>query len=141
MFAEKPVDAGFLFSAVNRKRPIGCSILIAGGDGWVTSKRGLFWYMDVELLCFPVSGAEVDTVGNNHRRLWKTLPHSLTGGMPYNYFPRGRVELRHGKTLAYLHPTLCTPGIYARIRHAFSMPDEVPLSFKADGSRYYRSIQ
>ena len=94
------------FSAVNRKRPIGRSILIVGGDGGVTAKRGLFWYVDGELLYFPVSGAEVDTVGNNHRRFWKTLPHSLTGGMSYNYFPRGRVELRHGKALVYLPLTL-----------------------------------
>ena len=107
----------------------------------MTAKRGLFWYVDGELLCFPVSGAEVDTVGNNHRRFWKTLPHSLTGGMSYNYFPRGRGELRYGKALVYLHPTLCTPGIYARIRHAFSLPDEMQLSLKADGSRHYRSIQ
>lgn len=71
----------------------------------------------------------------------ETLPHSLTGGMSYNYFPRGRVELRYGKALVYLHPTLCTPGIYARIRHAFSLPDEMQLSLKADGSRHYRSIQ
>ena len=97
--SEKPVYTGFLFAWVNRKRPTGCSILISGGDGWVTAKRGLFWYVDGELLCFPVSGDETDTVGNNHRRFWKTLPHSLTGGMPYNYFPRGRVELRHGKAV------------------------------------------
>lgn len=37
----------------------------------------------------PVSGEEADTVGNNHRWFWETLPHSLTGGMSYNYFPRG----------------------------------------------------
>lgn len=37
----------------------------------------------------PVSGEEADTVGNNHRRFWETLPHSLTGGMSYNYFPCG----------------------------------------------------
>lgn len=92
--------------------------------------------VDGELLCFPVSGDEADTVGNNHRRFWKTLPHSLTGGTPYNYFPRGRVELRHGKAVVYLHPSLCTPGIDIRIRLAFSLPDEVPLSFKADGSRH-----
>lgn len=107
----------------------------------MTAKRGLFWYMDGELLCFPVSGAEVDTVSNNHRRFWETLPHSLTGGMSYNYFPRGRVELRHGKAVVYLYPSLCTPGIYARICHAFSLPDEMQVSFKADGSRHYRSIQ
>ena len=101
----------FFFLAVNRKRPTGCSILIAGGDGGVTAKRGLFWYVDGELLCFPVSGDEADTVSNNHRRFWETLPHSLTCGMPYNYFPRGRVELRHGKAVVYLHPSLCTPEL------------------------------
>ena len=42
----------------------------------MTAKRGLFWYVDGELLCFPVSGDEADTVSNNHRRFWETLPHS-----------------------------------------------------------------
>lgn len=107
----------------------------------VTAKRGLFWYVDGELLCFPVSGDVVDAVSNNHRRFWETLPHSLTGGMPYNYYPRGRVELRCEKAMVYLHPTLCTPEIFARIRQAFSLPDEMQVSFKADGSRHYRSIQ
>lgn len=115
--------------AVNRKRPIGCPILITGGDGWVIAER------------FPVSGEEADTVGNNHRRFWETLPQSLTCGMPYNYFPRGRVELRHEKAMVYLHPTLCTPEIYARIRHTFSLPDEMQVPFKTDGSQHFRSIQ
>ena len=100
----------------------------------MTAKRGLFWYVDGELLCFPVSGEEADMVSNNHRRFWETLPHSLTGGMPYNYFPRGRVELRHGKAVVYLHPSLCTPGIDIRIRHAFSLPNEMQVSFKAAAS-------
>ena len=126
----------FFFSAMNRKRPTHCPILIVGGDGGVTAKRGLFWYVDGELLCFPVSGDEADTVGNNHRRFWKTLPHSLTGGTPYKYFPCGGVEQRHGKAVVYLNPSLCTPGIDIWIRLAFSLPDEVPLSFKADGSRH-----
>ena len=107
----------------------------------MTAKRGLFWYVDGELLCFPVSGDEADTVSNNHRRFWETLPHSRTCGMSYNYFPRGRVELRHGKAVVYLHLTLCTPEIDTRICHAFSLPDEMQVSFKADGSRHYRSIQ
>ena len=61
--------------------------------------------------------------------------------MSYNCFPRGRVELRHGKAVVYLHSSLCTPGIDIRIRHAFLLPDEMQLSLKADGSRHYRSIQ
>lgn len=105
------------------------------------AKRGLFWYVDGDLLCFPVSVDAADTIGRNHRRFWETLPRSLTHGVPYNYYPRGRVELRHGKAVVYLHPTLCTPEIFARIRQAFSLPDEMQVSFKADGSRHYRSIQ
>ena len=107
----------------------------------MTAKRGLFWYVDGKLLCFPVSDDEVDVVGNNHKRFWETLPRSLTGGMPYNYYPRGRVELRHGKAVVYLHPTLCTLEMDTRIRQAFSLPDEMQVSFKADGSRHYRSIR
>ena len=54
--------------------------------------------------------------------------------MPYNYFPRGRVELRHGKAVIYLNPTICTPEMYARIRQAFSLPDEMQAAFKAAGT-------
>lgn len=71
----------------------------------------------------------------------RRCPDSLTCGMPYNYFPRGRVELRRGKAMVYLPPTLCTPEIFARIHQVFSLPDEMQVSFKADGSRHYRSIQ
>ncbi len=55
----------------------------------MTAKRGLFWYVDGELLCFPVSGDEADTVSNNHRRFWKTLPHSLTAECHTTTFPVG----------------------------------------------------
>lgn len=41
----------------------------------MTAKRGLFWYVDGELICFPLSGEEVDTVSYNHKRFWETLPH------------------------------------------------------------------
>ncbi len=107
----------------------------------MAAKRGLFWYVNGDLVCFPVSADETDALGNNHRQFWDTLPRSLTRGMPYNYFPRGRVELRHGKAVIYLNPTICTPEMYARIRQAFSLPDEMQAAFKADGSRHYRSIQ
>ena len=107
------------FSAMNRKRPTGCSILIAGGDGVVTCETGAILVCGQGIVVLSVSGNVVDAVSNNHRRFWETLPHFLTGGMPYNYYPRGRVELRHGKAVVYLHSTLCTPEMDTRIRHAF----------------------
>lgn len=102
------------------------------------AKRGLFWYVEGDLRCFPVSEAETDAVNNNHRRFWGTLPRSFTRGRPYNYYPRGRVELRHGKAVVYLNHTLCTPEVYDQICQAFSLSEDISVSFKADGSRHYR---
>lgn len=100
------------------------------------AKRGLFWYVDGQLLCFPILDDETNEINNNHQRFWKTLPHSLTRGKAYNEYPRGRVELRWGKAVVYLNPRLCVPEIYAWLRQAFSLSN-VPVAFKADGSRHY----
>ncbi len=109
------------------------------------AKRGLFWYIDGQLLCFPFSEEEINETNNNHKRFWKTLPRTVTGGKPYNYYPRGRVELRREKlhrkkAIVYLHPQLCMPEIYGQIRKAFLLPDEMPVSFKADGSQHYSCL-
>lgn len=102
----------------------------------MSAKRGLFWYVDGQLLCFPVLDDETNEINNNHQRFWGTLPRSLTRGKAYNEYPRGRVELRRRKAVVYLNPRLCAPEVYAQIRQAFSLSN-VPVSFKADGSRHY----
>ena len=30
----------------------------------------------------------------NHKAEWSKLPKSVTNGQPYNYYPRGRVEIK-----------------------------------------------
>ena len=59
----------------------------------MTAKRGLFWYMDGELLCFPVSGAEVDTVGNP----------SLTTLSPWEKFCLTLMELEQRAAWEMVH--------------------------------------
>lgn len=36
-----------------------------------------------------------DGTNYNHKILWSLLPKSLTGNKPFDYFPRGRVEIRN----------------------------------------------
>ena len=45
----------------------------------------------------------------NHKAEWSKLPKSVTNGQPYNYYPRGRVEIKNNKAKVYLNPVLiCT---------------------------------
>ena len=105
--------------------------------------RGLFWYVEGELIGFPVPCDEDGRTGvcgaeNNHERLWRTLPRRIRRGRPYDFYPRGRVEVRHGKVTVYINPHICTDEIAAQLRRAFMLPDETVMCMKADGSRHYR---
>ena len=42
----------------------------------------------------------------NHRMTWETFPASVTKGRPFNYFPRGRIEIRNNRATVYLSPHL-----------------------------------
>ena len=103
--------------------------------------KGLFWFINGEVFCRYASCDENGNLlqaaefENNHKRLWNTLPKSITQGKTYNYFPRGRVEIRRGRATVYLSPYLCTDEIYDKIRKAFSLDNTAV--FKADGSSHY----
>ena len=103
--------------------------------------KGLFWFINGEVFCRYASCDENRNLlqaaefENNHKRLWNTLPKSITQGKAYNYFPRGRVEIRRGQATVYLSPYLCTDEIYDKIRKAFSLDNTAV--FKADGSSHY----
>lgn len=62
-----------------------------------TMSRGVFWIIDDELLSFPFTDGFSEGVaksGNtyNHKRLWNEIkPHGCN--KPYNYYPRGRVDI------------------------------------------------
>ena len=77
----------------------------------------------------------------NHRSEWANLDRRLTGGHPYNYYPRGRVEIRNGKALIFLNPVLDNEVILKRILTAFELhgSDELgSITIKRDGSQHYQ---
>lgn len=80
--------------------------------------RGIFWIPDIDnvdgsklfftIPCdfdgcindpdFHISD-KMSSVGSdnyNHKRVWSTLPKSVTHGKPFDYYPRGRVEISNG---------------------------------------------
>ena len=80
--------------------------------------RGIFWVKDVNdiensFLYFTVecnpNGEVYDNTGLNsksglsfnHKVTWSLLQPFLTDNKPFDYYPRGRVEIAHGKATIY----------------------------------------
>ncbi len=81
---------------------------------------------------FPVSQT-VDPVPS-HREVWKFAGKSKR---PWNYYPRGRVEIKRGKAVVYANP-LCFAfgGLEGYLRFFFNLKD-MPVEYKADNSKHY----
>lgn len=107
----------------------------------IEAKRGVFWLIDGKLLCFPFDkSAEygVAKSGNtyNHKLLWEYV-RPKGRSKPYNYYPRGRVEIdAKGRPVIYMSPHIGSEHI-PKIMEAFSLQGEPRVII--DGSRHYRS--
>ena len=103
--------------------------------------KGIFWIKDVEniytsLVCVKEKVNKDGIVndnsnmnsrkGNNynHRITWENLEREVTDGKPYNYYPRGRVEIRNRKVTIYAHPDICTREIMIMIINEFNLHKE-----------------
>lgn len=122
--------------------------------------KGIFWITEVddwsaEQLIFriPVTPAgeviepeKLDlnskNVDNyNHRLLWENLPTKITHNKPYNYYPRGRIEIKRGKAVIYANPNICCEELINLLTERFGLIEEngiVEVSLKADGSNHYK---
>ena len=119
--------------------------------------KGIFWitYNMQEKYVFRIP---CDTAGNiigrteyplnskdgtnyNHKLLWSVLPKTLTGGRPFDYFPRGRVEIRNAKAIVYLNPDINTENIQNFIIEEFGLSVTNGIKsvrFVSDGSNHYK---
>ena len=73
--------------------------------------KGIFWWIDDRLICRKVlcdkDGLPLETTeftskngdNFNHKAEWERLPKKITGGKAYNYYPRGRVEIKQSHFL------------------------------------------
>lgn len=93
--------------------------------------RGIFWIKDIDN---PTSEfffkIPTDEYGNssgvynsrsgltyNHEQTWKELGQTK----PYNYYPRGRVEIRNGVARIFLNPNLNRVDIISLIKKEFNL--------------------
>lgn len=77
----------------------------------------------------------------NHKAEWAKLDREITGGHAYNYYPRGRVEIKNGIATVYLNPYLNTPKTIGKVQLYFGLFEENGLSeirIKNDGSKHYQ---
>ena len=125
------------------------------------SYSGVFWIIDTDNIennkkyCFKIP---CDTNGNprdtqkydlnaksgttyNHEKLWKMLGSKFTNNKPYNYYPRGRVDISNSKVIVYLNPLINTSEIQEFIKKEFNLTSHngiKKVTFKSDGSEHYK---
>ena len=125
-----------------------------------TLGKGLFWLVKndeekFELFCIKIlcyrDGETLERIETgvceseklNHERAWSKLDKAVTQGKPYNYYPRGRVEIKKGKATVYLNPTLNEEAIVEKICRSFGLTREngiVDIRIKNDNSWHYRFL-
>lgn len=113
-------------------------------------KKGIFWILPTGVLTVTIS---CDSDGNiikplelllnaktgttyNHKLTWESISKDITGGHSYNYYPRGRVEIRNNKAIIYLNPTIGENYI-EDIKELFELGN-IETVIKKDGSEHYR---
>ena len=124
-----------------------------------SAAKGIFWIVEREELqknepylfrvpldddgevCHNVARPPLNSKrGDNyvHERTWNScVPSELRRGKAYNYYPRGRVELKNGdKAIIFLNPDIATDEIVAYIIEKFRL-DCREVKVVADGSAHY----
>ena len=122
-------------------------------------KKGIFWIVDRENLknnepylfripvdCggVPIPLTPIPPLNSkhgdnyNHKKTWETyVPAELRRGKPYNYYPRGRVEIKDKeKAKIFLNPDIATEEIIAYIVEKFRLQYR-KVKVIADGSKHY----
>ena len=57
----------------------------------------------------------------NHKIVWEKLDRQWTMGRAYNYFPRGRVEIRNGVAKIFLNQNIATEEIVGFLKKEFNL--------------------
>ncbi|MCR5066976.1 MAG: hypothetical protein K6A14_02815 [Erysipelotrichaceae bacterium] len=71
------------------------------------------------------------------------MPRELTHGKPFNYYPRGRVEIRNDEARIFINPLLNEERIIEYIKEQFNLKENMVGSVRVlvDNSRHYSSSQ
>lgn len=117
---------------------------------------GIFWCLaeteneidEKHLITFTkecsLDGVPVDTEGlnaksgatYNHKATWAKLSHTVTKGKPFDYYPRGRVEVSNNKAIIWLNG--CLVDLANEIKRLFGLSILSKVQVKVDGSEHYK---
>ena len=119
-------------------------------------KKGIFWVItDADCDDLIAVTAQCDMEGNlleniemssksgtnfNHKAEWSRLDKKITKAKPFNYFPRGRVEIRSGKAVVFLNPDINTEPVINLVKEQFQLGEFKRIDIKSDGSNHYKYI-
>ena len=119
--------------------------------------RGIFWIKDIERMDSVVVKAECNSNGFfaeipefnllaksgtefNHQSTWSTLSKRKTDNKPYNYYPRGRVEIRNSKAVIYANGNIADEKLLKWAIYEFNLTKEngiEKVEIKVDMSNHY----
>lgn len=120
-------------------------------------KKGIFWcdsfgrdsphLIVVSVKCdadgksdLPIDFSSKSGQNFNHKAEWQKLSRPVTRGQPFNYYPRGRVEIKNRKATIYLNPDLNNAVVLNKIIENFELKNQQDLksiAVKSDGSSHY----
>ena len=72
----------------------------------------------------------------NHERSWQMFPKKITHRRPYNYYPRGRVEVSDGKATVWMNGSIL--GLAEDVIDVFGLSVLNNVKVKEDGTSHYK---
>ena len=112
-----------------------CSAHCPDENSWrgaIMLSKGIFWWTGAELLyrrakclsdgslCFSESFFQHPPI-RSHQDEWNAMG---SGSLPFNHYPRGRVEISHYQAKIYLHPDAYCPEALEQITEVFGLTAE-----------------
>lgn len=112
---------------------------------------GIFWIKDIDNptneLFFQVPTDEFGNSSNifnskdgstyNHELTWKELHQNK----PFDYYPRGRIDIQNGTARIFINPNLNTPEILRLIKNEFNLNERNGIKrvkVFVDNSEHYK---
>lgn len=125
--------------------------------------RGIFWIPDVDnisssnlyfqipcdsngIICdtnfhIPDTMSSTGSDNYNHKRVWAQLSNKETKGKPFDYFPRGRVEIANGIAKVFHSPHIEQQELKSWVVDKFNLTNSngiKKVKMIADGSNHYK---
>jgi hypothetical protein len=102
----------------------------------------IFWFIEDTILSFPNdenenAGISKSGVSYNHKKFWGSLCCKNTHNKPFDYYPRGRVEIdKRGGVHIWINPHLNSDKYILPIKRDFGIPDADELKIHIHNSEH-----